>query len=311
MPDQVFWIEAQDKGKRLDTYLSEVADEELSLTRSHLQKLILHGDILVNGSAQVKSYKLRANDCVTVCLPEPEAIQACPQEIPLEIVYEDNALLVVNKPRGMVVHPAPGNSDGTLVNALLFHCGDSLSGINGVLRPGIVHRIDKDTSGLLVVAKNDLAHAALARQIAEHSMSRQYAAVVHGCLDQEGTVDQPIGRDPRDRKKYCVIPQGKPAVTHYCREEIFDRFSYVTCRLETGRTHQIRVHMAYIRHPVAGDPIYAPRHTPKLGGQCLHAQSLGFIHPETGEYMQFQAALPAYFTEFLNGLRGQIDGKTQ
>ena len=224
----------------------------------------------------------------------------------MSIVYEDDALLVVDKPKGMVVHPAPGNPDGTLVNALLYHCGDSLSGINGVIRPGIVHRIDKDTSGLLVVAKNDKAHIALQEQIQSHSFTREYRAVVHGNFREDsGTIDAPIGRNPKDRKKMAVTTQhSRPAVTHFEVLERYRDYNYIKCRLETGRTHQIRVHMAYRGHPVAGDLVYGPSNTPKsLQGQCLHAGLIGFIHPETGEYMEFTSELPETFTKFLRGLQ--------
>lgn len=223
----------------------------------------------------------------------------------MSIVYEDDDLLVVDKPKGMVVHPAPGNPDGTLVNALLYHCGDSLSGINGVIRPGIVHRIDKDTSGLLIVAKNDFAHVNLAEQIRVHSFTREYRAVVHGNLKQdEGTVNAPIGRSPKDRKKMAVTDRhSRNAVTHYQVLERFGDYTYIKCRLETGRTHQIRVHMAYLGHPLAGDTVYGPKNTPKsLNGQCLHAGLIGFIHPRTGEYMEFSSELPDYFQTFLRTL---------
>ncbi|MBR5015272.1 MAG: RluA family pseudouridine synthase, partial [Clostridia bacterium] len=235
-------------------------------------------------------------------VPEPTEIEAKPQDIPLDIFYEDDDLLVVNKPKGMVVHPAAGNPDGTLVNALLFHCKGSLSGINGEIRPGIVHRIDKDTSGLLVVAKNDATHQKLAEQIKEHSFTRCYKAVVHGNIkDDEGTIDAPIGRSPKDRKKMAVTDKNsREAVTHFKVLERFKDYTYIECKLETGRTHQIRVHMAYRGNPVAGDTLYGPKNTPKdLNGQCLHAYKLGFVHPKTGEYLEFEAPLPEYFEKFL------------
>ena len=238
--------------------------------------------------------------------PPPEVLDVKPQNIPLDIVYEDQDLLVVNKPKGMVVHPAAGNPDGTLVNALLFHCGDSLSGINGVIRPGIVHRIDKDTSGLLIVAKNDRAHQSLAEQIAVHSFTRIYNAVVYGIVkEEEGTVSAPIGRHPTDRKRMAVLSSGgREAVTHYRVLERFPGFTLVECRMETGRTHQIRVHMAHIGHPVAGDPVYGPKKCiTELQGQCLHARVIGFIHPATGEYLEFDSGLPPYFERFLEKLR--------
>lgn len=288
---------------RLD---AAVAEWLPSLTRSAVARLIAGGHILVNGRPATKSYKVSAGDEITVFLPEPEPDRAQPEAIPLDIVYEDSCLLVVNKPKGMVVHPAAGNPSGTLVNALLYHCGDSLSGIGGVIRPGIVHRIDKDTSGLLVVAKTDMAHVFLAEQIKEHSFTREYCAVVYGRLKQEeGTIQAPIGRHPTDRTRQAVTEKNaKPAVTHYRVEEFFRGYTKVALRLETGRTHQIRVHMAYIGHPVCGDRVYAGRLAEKSGlqGQCLHARKLGFIHPKTHEYMEFEAPLPPYFTNFISHL---------
>jgi len=291
-------------GVRVDVFVS---DAEESLTRSAAQNLLKEGLVSVNGTPVGKSYKVKVGDTVSWTVPDPEPLEAVPQDIPLDIVYEDDDLLVVNKPRGMVVHPAPGNPDGTLVNALLYHCQGNLSGINGVIRPGIVHRIDKDTSGLLIVAKNDLAHQNLAAQIQDHSFTREYRAVVHGNLKEEsGTVDAPIGRSSNDRKKMAVTDKNsRNAVTHW---EVLDRYpgyTYLKLRLETGRTHQIRVHMAYIGHPVAGDPVYGPKNTPKeLHGQCLHAGLIGFQHPRTGEYLEFQAELPEYFQTFLRKLSG-------
>ncbi|MEA5051439.1 MAG: RluA family pseudouridine synthase [Oscillospiraceae bacterium] len=299
-----FTAAVEDEGERLDAFLAEnmCADDEALYTRSYLQKCIEQGNAAVDGRAAKKNQRLRAGQRVTLEASPPRELAALPQDIPLRIVYEDDSLVVVDKPKGMVVHPAPGNPDGTLVNALLWHCGGSLSGINGVLRPGIVHRIDKDTSGLLVVAKNDAAHLALSQQIAAHTVTRRYQAVVHGVLEQtEGTIDAPIGRSEKDRKKYCVTQKNaKRAVTHFHLITAFERYSHVELRLETGRTHQIRVHMAYIGHPVAGDAVYGPKNTPaKLNGQCLHAGVLGFVHPVTGEYMEFESPLPPYFTEFL------------
>ena len=284
---------------RLDKFLSVSG---IGLSRSMAAGLIESGNVLVNGKPCNKKQKLREGDTVAVTVPDPVAYEAKAENIPLDIVYEDDDLLVVNKPKGMVVHPAAGNYEGTLVNALLYHCGDSLSGINGVLRPGIVHRIDKDTSGLLMVAKNDNAHAKLAEQIKEHSFTREYEAVVFGNLrDDEGVVDAPIGRHPVDRKKMCVTPKNsKHAVTHYrvlCR---YKGYTHVKCVLETGRTHQIRVHMAYLGHPLAGDPVYGVKNEKvSFHGQCLHARKIGFVHPSTGEYMEFQSQLPAYFRDFL------------
>ena len=299
---RVIEVDAAMAGERLDRAL---ADEEAGLTRSAVQKLMERGLITVNGKTAAKNTRLKAGDAVEMILPEPQEITARPEKIPLDIVYEDDDLLVVNKPKGMVVHPAPGHSDGTLVNALLAHCGDSLSGINGELRPGIVHRIDKDTSGLLIVAKNDLAHHGLAEQIQVHSFTREYQSVVYGAFKQDtGTVDAPIGRDPNDRKRMTVTNQhARNAVTHYRVKTRYQGFTHLVLRLETGRTHQIRVHMAHLGHPVAGDPVYGPKKViTRLEGQCLHAGKIGFIHPRTGEYLEFEAPLPEYFTTFLRGL---------
>lgn len=290
-------------GERADTAVSALCDE---LTRSAAQKLIADGLILLNEKPVNKKTKVVAGDILEAQIPVPVPIAAQAQDIPLQVVFEDDDLLVVNKPKGMVVHPAAGNPDGTLVNALMYHCGDSLSGINGVIRPGIVHRIDKDTSGLLIVAKNDFAHVRLAEQIKEHSFKREYRAVVHGRIkDDTGTVDAPIGRNPKDRKKMAVTDKNsKNAITHFTVLERFSDYTYIKCALETGRTHQIRVHMAYKGHPVAGDTVYGPKNTPKsLGGQCLHAGLIGFIHPRSGEYLEFEAPLPEYFEKFLDKLR--------
>lgn len=288
---------------RLDKF---VASSSIGVSRSMAASLIENGNVLVNGKASDKKHKLRAGDRVEVKVPEPEPYEAQPENIPLDIVYEDADLLVVNKPKGMVVHPAAGNRSSTLVNALLYHCGDTLSGINGVLRPGIVHRIDKDTSGLLIVAKNDSAHTALAEQIKAHSFTREYEAVVFGSLrDDSGTVDAPIGRHPVDRKKMCVTQKNsKNAVTHYYVLNRYKGYTHIRCVLETGRTHQIRVHMAYLGHPVAGDPVYGVKNE-KVGfsGQCLHARKIGFVHPSTGKYMEFSSDLPPYFREFLTKLK--------
>ncbi len=291
------------RGDRIDT---AVSDGFPDLTRSAVQKLIADKNILVNGSPVAKNYKVRIGDVIEIVIPEPTLISAEPQDIPIDVLFEDDDLLVVNKPKGMVVHPAPGNPDGTLVNALMHHCGGSLSGINGVIRPGIVHRIDKDTSGLLIVAKNDFAHVDLAQQIKEHSFTREYRAVVHGNLKEDtGTISAPIGRNPKDRKKMAVTDKNsREATTHYEVIERFSGYTYVKCRLETGRTHQIRVHMAYIGHPVAGDLVYGPKNTPtELKGQCLHAGLIGFIHPRNGEYTELEAPIPEYFEKFLRKLR--------
>lgn len=286
---------------RLDAFLAS----RLDISRAFAATLIENKNVMHNGTFPKKKTAVNVGDKITVDMPELTEPEAVPQDIPLDIVYEDSELLVVNKPKGMVVHPAPGNSDGTLVNALLFHCGGSLSGINGVLRPGIVHRIDKDTSGLLIVAKTDSAHRMLAEQIKEHSFTREYSAVVYGNVKEDkGTVNAPIGRDPKNRQRMCVIYENsKPAVTHFETVERFAGFSLMRFKLETGRTHQIRVHMASIGHPVAGDPLYGPKKIiTELGGQCLHAGKIGFIHP-SGEYMEFTAPLPEYFTKFLDNLR--------
>ena len=291
----------EDVGTRIDKWL---ISKEIDITRNSLQKLIDDGGVTVNGSPVGKSYKLRNGDSVLIDIPEPKELEVEAQDIPIDIVYEDDELLVVNKPKGMVVHPAPGNPDKTLVNALLFHCEGRLSSINGVIRPGIVHRIDKNTSGLLVVAKTDNAHNFLAQQISEHSFTREYRAVVCGRLgEQSGTVDAPIGRDKRDRKKMCVCMQNsKNAVTHFEVIEQYDKYAYMKFILETGRTHQIRVHCAYIGHPVLGDDVYG-KPFKGLEGQCLHAKKLGFIHPQTKEYMEFESELPDYFTGVLNKIR--------
>ncbi len=292
-------------GVRLDKF---IADSGIELSRSAAVSLIDSGGVTVNGKAENKKYKLAIGDEVIVRIPEPVPYEAKAEDIPLDIVYEDSDLLVVNKPKGMVVHPAAGNYEGTLVNALLFHCGDSLSGINGVLRPGIVHRIDKDTSGLLIVAKNDYAHKLLAEQIKEHSFTREYEAVVFGNLkDESGTVDAPIGRHPVDRKKMCITQKNsKNAVTHYRVLERLKGYTYIQCKLETGRTHQIRVHMASLGHPVAGDLVYGVKNERvPFTGQCLHARKIGFVHPVTKTYMEFTSPLPAYFEQFLTKLRHQ------
>ena len=284
-------------GSRIDKYISDNIDE---LTRSAVQGLIEKGLVLVNGKEVSKNCKLKAGDEISVEIPEPEPMDAVPEDISLDIVYEDDDLLVVNKPKGMVVHPAHGNHTGTLVNALLHHCGESLSGINGVIRPGIVHRIDKNTSGLLIVAKNDASHLKLAEQIKAHSFTREYEAVACGYFkDTEGTVDAPIGRHKIDRKKMCVTTENsRNAVTHYSVIKQYGGYAHVRLRLETGRTHQIRVHLSYIGHPVLGDDVYG-RPFKGIEGQCLHARKIGFIHPATGEYMEFESELPDYFAAIL------------
>ena len=286
---------------RLDVFVAEMGE----ITRSRAAKLIEDGCVFVNNKAAPKNVKLQLGDEVVLNLPDPVSYDITPEEIALDIVYEDDDLLVVNKPKGMVVHPAAGNYDGTLVNALMHHCGDSLSGINGVMRPGIVHRIDKNTSGLLMVAKNDAAHNGLAAQIKEHSFTREYEAVVYGNIKNDsGTIDAPIGRHPVKRKQMAVIDKGsKHAVTHFTVLQRYGGFTHVRLRLETGRTHQIRVHMAYIGHPVAGDDVYGPKKViTSLSGQCLHAKKVGFVHPITNKYLEFESELPEYFVKFLKGL---------
>lgn len=297
-----FKLNCETSGIRLDKFIS---DANIDLSRSAAVNLIENGAVLVNDSVVSKKYKLSQGDIVVVNVPDPTPYEAKAENIPLDIVYEDECLLVVNKPKGMVVHPAAGNYDGTLVNALLYHCGDSLSGINGVLRPGIVHRIDKDTSGLLIVAKNDFAHRSLAEQIKEHSFTREYESIVFGNLkNDEGIVDAPIGRNPKDRKKMCVIEKNsKNAVTHYSVITRYKGYTHIKCKLETGRTHQIRVHMAYIGHPVSGDKVYGVKNEKvDFEGQCLHARKIGFIHPKTNEYIEFTSELPDYFKKYLKKL---------
>ena len=293
------WID-----KRIDKMLSEYFAD---YSRSFLKKLFDDGLITVNNKSVKPSYKVKSADMIDISVPDPVNIDIAPENIPLDIIYEDDDIILVNKPKGMVVHPAPGHYGGTLVNGLMYHFGDSLSGINGEFRPGIVHRIDMDTTGVLVVCKHDSAHRSLSEQLHEHSITRKYYAIVHGNIQQnEGTVDAPIGRSPRDRKKMAVNTRnGRRAVTHYRVLERFGgRYTYIECQLETGRTHQIRVHMASIGHPILGDDVYGPKKCPfKLQGQTLHAGVLGFIHPSTGEYIEFKADLPEYFKELLVKLR--------
>lgn len=288
-------------GERIDKALSQM---EESWSRSQISNWLDEERILVNGAVVKAKYKVKQGDVIEVTVPEVEDLEIVPEDLNLEIVYEDADVLVVNKPRGMVVHPAPGHTSGTLVNGLMHHCKD-LSGINGVARPGIVHRIDKDTSGLLMVAKNDVAHESLVNQLVEKSVTRKYTALVHGHIAHEkGTIDAPIGRDQKDRQKQAVVDKGKHAVTHFQVIERFGEFTLVECRLETGRTHQIRVHMNYIGFPLAGDPKYGPRKTIDFGGQVLHAGVLGFIHPVTKEYLEFESPLPEDFKQLLEELRG-------
>ncbi len=304
MNDYRFIVDAEHSGVRIDKFLSENVEE---CSRSMIVQIIENENVLINGKGCNKKYKIKSNDVIEIIIPDPVEYVAKAEYIPLDIVYEDDDLLVVNKQKGMVVHPAAGNYEGTLVNALLYHCKDSLSGINGVLRPGIVHRIDKNTSGLLIVAKNDFAHTHLAEQIKEHSFTREYEAIVLGNLKtEEGTVDAPIGRNPSDRKKMCVTEKNsKNAVTHYNVIERYQGHTHIKCKLETGRTHQIRVHMSYIGHPVAGDDAYSYKTKEKFAfeGQCLHAKKIGFIHPRTQEYMFFDSELPDYFKLYLDKIK--------
>jgi 23S rRNA pseudouridine1911/1915/1917 synthase len=290
----------EEAGERIDKLISSLNEE---WSRSQVQQWIKDGHVLVNGQTVKTNYKCSLNDEIEIFIPDPEELDVLPEEIDLEIYYEDHDVIVVNKPRGMVVHPAPGHYTGTLVNGLLAHCKD-LSGINGVLRPGIVHRIDKDTSGLLMVAKNDFAHESLVNQLVEKTVTRKYKAIVHGVIPHDyGTIDAPLGRDPKDRQSMAVVDNGKHAVTHFHVLERFKDFTFVECQLETGRTHQIRVHMKYIGYPLAGDPKYGPKKTLDIDGQALHAGVLGFHHPRTNEYLEFEAPLPQEFEEILERLR--------
>lgn len=301
--DSYLFVIQENQQMRLDKYLAEQFPEQ---TRSYLQKLIKDENVLVNGKSVKNGYQLSMGDEISVNLPEPKELDVEPQKMDLDIVYEDEDVILINKPKGMVVHPAPGHTTDTLVNGLLHHCKGHLSGINGVARPGIVHRIDRNTTGILIVCKNDLSHNSIAAQLKEHSITRRYRALVHGNLkDDRGTVKGPIGRHPVDRKKMAINERnGKPAVTHYEVLERFGNYTYIECVLETGRTHQIRVHMASIGHPLVGDEVYGPAKCPfKLQGQCLHAMVLGFVHPRTGEYMEFSAELPEYFQELLRKLQ--------
>ena len=292
----------ESKNQRLDAFLASSLD---GLTRSQATRLIESGEVAVNGRAVSKSYKLAGGEDVAVTLPEPEPVEVVPQDIPLDVVYEDADVIVVNKPSGMVVHPAPGHPDGTLVNALLYHCAGTLSGVGGALRPGIVHRIDRDTSGLIIAAKNDAAHQYLSAQLADHTLARTYECIVVGALREDrGTVDAPIARHPTDRKRMAVVAGGREAVTHWEVIARYPGYTHVRCRLETGRTHQIRVHMAYIGHPILGDTVYgAKKEVPGLTGQCLHAVGLRFLHPRTHEVMELSCPLPDEFTRMLQKIR--------
>lgn len=299
-----YTVMEEDQGMRIDRYISSQTNE---LSRSFIQKLIKNNDILVNSEGIKSSYQVDTGDVITVMVPEPVELEMIAEDIPLDILYEDQDIILINKGKGMVVHPAAGHYSGTLVNALLYHCKDDLSGINGVLRPGIVHRIDMNTTGVIVACKNDKAHAIVAEQLKEHSITRKYNALIYGNFkDMGGKVDAPIGRSPSDRKKMAITQRGgKRAVTHYTViENLGKKYSHIECSLETGRTHQIRVHMASIHHPLIGDIVYGPsKDNFHLEGQCLHARVLGFIHPSTGKYMEWEAPIPDYFTNLMDKLR--------
>ena len=303
MNEIVMEITPEMEGERIDKCISNYLE---SLSRSYIQKIIKDGKAYVNDAVVKANYKVKVDDKVQFEIPDCEEPDIPPQDIPLDILYEDKDILIVNKPKDMVVHPAPGHYEGTLVNAIMFHCKDELSGINGVLRPGIVHRIDKDTTGSIIICKNDEAHRKIAQQLKEHSITRKYRAIVYGrIMEEEGTVNAPIGRHPTDRKKMAINEKnGKPAVTHYKVLERFDKYTYIECQLETGRTQQIRVHMTSIGHPLLGDEVYGNAKCPfKLEGQTLHAMTIGFIHPTTGEYVEYEAPLPEYFEHLLQILR--------
>ena len=303
MKEYQFVTESCDSNLRIDKFLAEMMED---YSRSFLQKLIGEQHICVDGVPVKPNFRLKEGQKIAVQVPNPEPVHLEPEDIPLSILYEDEDLLIVDKPKGMVVHPAAGHTSHTLVNALLYHCRDSLSGINGEMRPGIVHRIDRDTTGALIVCKNDNAHRAIAEQLKVHSITRKYRAVVFGNIrEEEGSVDAPIGRHPTERKKMAVNHRnGKPAVTHYRVLHHFRNYAYIECRLETGRTHQIRVHMASIGHPLLGDTVYGPSRQPyPLQGQVLHAMTIGFIHPATGEYMEFESPIPQYFSDLLRIIR--------
>lgn len=306
MTNYKFIVDDAYAGERIDKTLSELLDNQ---TRSYIQKLIKDNAVNVNGSIVKANYKLRDEDVIEVTIPDAKALDVKAQDIPLDILYEDNDILMINKPKGMVVHPSAGHTEGTLVNAVMFHCQNNLSGINGVLRPGIVHRIDMDTTGVLVVCKNDMSHLSITEQLKVHSITRRYRAIVHNNVkEDEGSVEGPIGRNPNDRKKMAVnYKNGKDAVTHYKVLERFGNFTYIECELETGRTHQIRVHMASINNPLLGDTLYGPAKCPyKLEGQTLHAMVLGLKHPRTGEYIEVSAPLPEYFEKLLNTFRNKL-----
>ena len=297
-----FLVGEEEEGDRLDVYLSEQLGD---MSRSYIQKIIKDKKVEVNNKIEKAKYLVKEEDKVKIEIPAPKLLEVIAQDIPIDIVYEDNDVLIVNKPQDMVVHPAPGNYDNTLVNAILYHCKDKLSSITGIIRPGIVHRIDKDTSGLLMIAKNNNAHNSLAEQLKDHSITREYEFICHGVVkDDKITVNKPIGRNPKDRLKMAVVKEGKHAVTHFEVVERFENFTHMRARLETGRTHQIRVHALSINHPLLGDPIYGPKNTKfKLNGQTLHAKKLGFIHHTTNKYIEFDSELPEYFKEIIKKLK--------
>lgn len=297
-----FLVLEDEEGDRLDVYLSSQLGD---MSRSYIQKIIKDKKVKVNGKEEKSKYLVKEDDKVTIEIPAPKLLEVIAQDIPIDIVYEDDDVLIVNKPQDMVVHPAPGNYEGTLVNAILYHCKDKLSSINGVIRPGIVHRIDKDTSGLLMIAKNNNAHNSLAEQLKDHSITREYEFICHGVVKEDKiTVNKPIGRNPKDRLKMAVVNDGKHAVTHFEVVERYDNFTHMRARLETGRTHQIRVHALSINHPLLGDPVYGPKNTKfNLKGQTLHAKKIGFIHPTTNEYIEFDSDLPRYFKDIINKIK--------
>lgn len=305
MNEIVFDASPEMEDERIDKCISHYLE---SLSRSYIQKIIKEGNVFVNDQIVKANYKVKADDKIRFLIPDCEEPDIPAQNIPLDILYEDKDILIVNKPKDMVVHPAPGHYEGTLVNAIMYHCKDDLSGINGVLRPGIVHRIDKDTTGSIIICKNDDAHNAIAEQLKDHSITRKYRAIVHGRISQDdGVIDAPIGRHPTERKKMAINDKnGKRAITHYQVLERFDKYTYIECQLETGRTHQIRVHMTSIGHPLLGDEVYCNAKTPfKLNGQTLHAMTIGFIHPTTKQYVEYEAPIPDYFSELLRKLRNQ------
>lgn len=304
MSKLVYTVTEESSEERLDKCLALLNE---NFSRTFIKNLIVEKHIAVNGKFEKPSYITVEGDVLSMDVPDPVVPDIPAQDIKLDIVYEDEDVILINKPKNMVVHPAPGHYTDTLVNALMFHCKDHLSGINGVLRPGIVHRIDRNTTGIIIACKNDTAHQAIAKQLAEHSITRRYYALVYGNVKEDGTVNAPLGRSPKDRKKMAIVPGGKEAITHYMVRERFGEYTLIECRLETGRTHQIRVHMASIHHPLVGDDVYGPEKCPFKGleGQALHAYKLGFIHPRTGEYMEFESVLPDYFEELLRKLRNR------